>query len=323
MHCIVSCLCEIVKRYSDVDYRPFYFGVWDMPFSISEEGVIRYYTDSATYDGYLRDFETLFGLKAHTWYDPLVDKKGNVQTLLELLDNRPEYRHIVVQIDLSLMPERENKFHQKPFPHYVILYPTERADAWFMFDPDFRWEGVVSREQVLEAIYGNAFGGGFYLDALHVKAPSCAEVERFYRASFDTDANPLTACLQRLVTRVAQAEMGWTPVRLSEALKQLNVLAIRKYSYDYALMFFSDALGYERELYEQWAQQIRDLVQCYTTTQYTALKMAAASSFDEQLLGQMADTLAKADAIELALKKELNRQLELWLILQQAGVSMR
>ena len=50
-------------------------------------------------------------------------------------------------VDMSLLPERENKFHQKPFPHYLMISKTEKEEEWFMLDPDFRWEGNMEREK--------------------------------------------------------------------------------------------------------------------------------------------------------------------------------
>ena len=48
-------------------------------------------------------------------------KDSNVETFLELVENKPENRYVIVMVDMSLLPERENKFHQKPFPHYLMI----------------------------------------------------------------------------------------------------------------------------------------------------------------------------------------------------------
>ncbi|MDF2670894.1 MAG: hypothetical protein K0R67_3200, partial [Paenibacillus sp.] len=164
VHCIVSCFCEIVKRNSSIDTRPFYFGVWDAAFDVTSMGEITYYQHNLTHDYFLYWFEQLFGPKVHEWYDRTRNQTDNLTTLLTLMDECPKYRSIVVQIDMSYMPERENKFHQKPFPHFLIVSKTEREEEWLMIDPDFRWEGVVQREQVIEGFLQNPFGGGFYID---------------------------------------------------------------------------------------------------------------------------------------------------------------
>ena len=43
------------------------------------------------------------------------DKDSNVETFLELVENKPENRYVIVMVDMSLLPERENKFHQNRF----------------------------------------------------------------------------------------------------------------------------------------------------------------------------------------------------------------
>ncbi|PKF49116.1 phosphopantetheine-binding protein, partial [Enterovibrio nigricans] len=44
VHCFVSCVCESLKR-KGIDHRPFYFGVWDATFSISENFKLHYHSD--------------------------------------------------------------------------------------------------------------------------------------------------------------------------------------------------------------------------------------------------------------------------------------
>ncbi|UHA76182.1 DUF6005 family protein [Paenibacillus sp. 481] len=307
VHCLISCFCEIVKRYSDVDYRPFYFGVWDAPFAITEQGIIQYYTNGESYDTYLEWFERLFGPKVYKWYDPELDKESNVQTFLDLLEHRPEHRHIIVQIDMSLMPERENKFNQKPFPHYLMIYKTEREDEWFMLDPDFRWEGTVSREQVIEAIRENPLGGGFYVDADQIRTPDFEVVESYYHSSFPKQHNELTSRLKQLLIDMAAEQNGYTLSMLTAAVKNLFVLVIRKYSYEYALMYFGDTLQLSKaEHFGYWADQVEEVIQGFRKVQYTAIKMSITG--DISLLPQMVSQLEKMDTIELEVKQEIERQ---------------
>jgi hypothetical protein len=47
----------------------------------------------------------------------------------------------MVMLDLFHLPERENKFNQNPFPHYLMLEKTDDPRVWQVNDPDFRWEG--------------------------------------------------------------------------------------------------------------------------------------------------------------------------------------
>ena len=57
----------------------------------------------------------MYGIKVNEWYDHTKDKDSNVETFLELVENKPENRYVIVMVDMSLLPERENKFHQNRF----------------------------------------------------------------------------------------------------------------------------------------------------------------------------------------------------------------
>ena len=115
VHCLVSCFCEIIKRRSDIDFRPFYFGLWDGDFDITEGGIISYHSENINHDHYLLWYEKLYGMKVNEWYDHAKDKDSNVETFLQLVENKPENRYVIVMVDMSLLPERENKFHQNRF----------------------------------------------------------------------------------------------------------------------------------------------------------------------------------------------------------------
>jgi hypothetical protein len=310
VHCIVSCFCEVVKRRSHVDYRPFYFGVWDAPFDHTETGEITYFQNDLRHDYFLYWFEQLFGTKVNEWYDTSKDKASNLATFLDLIENCPDYRYVIVQVDLSLLPERENKFHQKPFPHFLMIAKTDHEDEWFMCDPDFRWEGVVSREKVVQAIVENPFGGGFYIDAQHFQEPTNDAVERLYTASFDKKQNELTDSLIEWIPKIAQERDGCTFSMLTLAVKQLPVLAIRKYGYEHALMYFMEQTGFSEEAFEYWANEIERVVKGFSTVQFKVMKMAMTHSV--ALLPSIVEQLTDMNAIELRIKQELERQFQLW-----------
>ncbi|WP_201318752.1 DUF6005 family protein [Paenibacillus sp. EPM92] len=307
VHCVVSCLCEVVKRYSDVDYRPFYFGVWDAEFAWTEAG-LSYYSDTIQHERSMKWYERMFGTRVIQWHDRHQDSAANAVRLVELVENAPKHRHVVVQIDMSLMPERDNKFNLNPFPHYLLVSSTEREGEWFMLDADMKWEGVVSREQVLQAFVHNPYPDGFYIEALAIQAPTPNTVVSYFYDGFNLHGNELVSKLRALVSRLA-GEPEKLP-QLADALKHLHVIVIRKYGYDYAFMYFHDELQLPREHYEHWAQQIRDLVQAFNTMQYMAVKLSLTGR--TELLPSLLETLDKAEAIERGLKQELERELALW-----------
>ncbi|MBW7474897.1 Petrobactin biosynthesis protein AsbE [Paenibacillus oenotherae] len=310
VHCLVSCFCEIIKRRSKVKHWPYYFGVWDSYFDVTENGCITYYSGRTSHDHFVNWYRKFFGVSIREWYDPSLNRQQNLDQLLDLLDNKPEHRYIVVQIDMSFLPERENKFAQKPFPHYLMLSKTDNEDEWFMFDPDFRWEGNLPKERIIEAFLGNEFGGGYVIDADTITAPTAEVIDEYYVATMRRDNNELISRLRDIVQSMTEGRDGRTLEMLMPAVKQLNILVIRKYSYDYALMYFRDELGLSADNYEHWCQQIRDLVQVFNTIQFMAVKMSMTN--DASMLPDILQKLDRADAIEFSIKAEIDRQYWLW-----------
>lgn len=309
VHCIVSCLCEVIREQTQLDYRPFYFGLWDAPYDITESGEFTYYQHDLDHSHYFIWYERLFSVPVVEWYDKGQSKATNLDKLNRLLEEDIPGRYVMVQIDLSLMPERENKFHQKPFPHFVILQKMDDQDKWNMLDPDFRWRGIVEKSQVTHAFMENSFGGGFYVDAAGLQAPSVAVIDDYYQQVF-TFQNGLTADLQTWIPRLAQNEGRFTEKVLELAVRQLPVLAIRKYSYEHALMYFMEETGASDENFEYYCDLIEEIVHGFHNIQYMAMKMSM--SRKPHLLTSVLEKLAEMDRVETLVKQELNRLYQQW-----------
>lgn len=310
VHCVVSCLCEVIRRETRLDYRPFYLGLWDADFDVTDQGEITYYQHDLDHSHYYKWYERLFGVPVIEWYNKSLSKRDNLSTLLALIDEAVPGRYIMAQIDMSYLPERENKFHQRPFPHFLILAKSDLHDRWLMLDPDFRWEGTVSKEQVVEAFLNNPFGGGFYVDAAGLSKPTEAAIDQFYREVF-THQNELTSLLLATIPELAaQIYDAASSRRLSLAVKQLPVIAIRKYSYEHALMFFMDEVGESDERFDEFCDLIEQLVQGYNNVQYLVMKMAMVKRSD--LLPVLVRRLEEMDGIESRVKREVERLYQLW-----------
>ncbi|PZD95403.1 Petrobactin biosynthesis protein AsbE [Paenibacillus sambharensis] len=310
VHCLVSCYCDIVKRRSGVDYRPFYFNVWDAAFDVTEEGNLTYYANPASLDFYHLWVEKLFGLCPVDWYAALHSPEAGAERLSELLEERPDYRFVMPHLDMFYLPDRDTRFDLKPFPHYVFVeLVSDDSGQLLMYDPDFRWEGLVPRNQVMGAFINNPDPGGWYIDAETVKEPSPTLIKAYFDAGFNRDANELTDRLREIVTA---ADRNGSASSLTAAVKHLKVIVIRKYSYDYALMYFHDHLELPAEHYEQWAQTIRDLVQLFTSVQFLCVKMAMTGQ--SALLAQILAKLDEADRTERLLKLEIERLMQEWCV---------
>jgi len=178
-------------------------------------------------------------------------------------------------IDMYRLPERENKFNANPFPHYVMLETTDDPDVWMMLDPDFRWEGELPKDRILHAIESPAVAGGYVFDSNEIQPTNNTALRDYFIDSFYEHQNPMTDAVQHVVNHHQETEQF---EQLPEALKQLPVLAIRKYAFEHGLAFFYLALGYDLEAgldeFEELCVVIEELVESYKLIQYRAMKLA-------------------------------------------------
>jgi petrobactin synthase len=309
VHCIVSCLCEVIRLHSSIDYRPFYIGLWDAPFDVTEQGCITYYQHDLNHTAMYAGFELLFGAPVIEWYEKTRPAKDNLAALLELVETCPPNRHIMVQIDLSLLPERDNKFHQKPFPHFLMVERTGSEEEWYVRDPDFRWEGTVAKDSIVEAFLGNPFGGGFYVDAERLKEPTPAAIDRFFRDVY-TPVNELTLAAEQQIGMMCREGNGKALRELEGAVKQLPVLAIRKYSYEHALMYFIDESNAHAADFDHYCELVEQIVKGFNNVHYQSVKMAMTGS--TALLSSVMARLDEINRTESMVKHELLRLYRIW-----------
>jgi petrobactin synthase len=316
VHCFVSCVCEAVKKTEGADHRPYYFGVWDADFDVLENGVLTYHSQRIDHNFFHQWYEMLYGIKLHKWYDEKQSKQENMKEMLRLLENKEPHQYVMVMLDLSKLPERENKFHQSPFPHYVMLERTENEEEWFMYDPDFRWEGVLAKDRILAAIEDPSAEGGYFFDASAIIPPTAETVEAYFNTCIKHDRNPMTDAVAKIIELHAAGEEKFPLSGLTPALRELPVLAIRKYAYEHAFAFFWESLGYDEEGFEVWCDEIEKLVKGYTAIQYRAMKLAMTGN--RLLLNEITAKLEEQNILEFKIKRGLQESFEAWSELQQS-----
>lgn len=315
VHCFVSCLCESLKKVESVDQRPFYFGVWDAEFFVTEKYELAYHSPEVDQTFFCHWYEELYGARVEKWYAGDRDKADNIARLCSLIEDRPPSRKVLVMLDLFQLPERENKFNQDPFPHYVMLETTPDPGLWLMLDPDFRWEGVLPKSRILEAVASPAAAGGYFFDESRVRAHTDAAARRYFEVCFRELDNPFTNAIRRIV----QAHLGRGDLELaalSPALREIPVLAIRKYAYEHGFAFFFRELGLERREFDVLCDEVDELVKAYTTVQFRAMKLAL--SGDRALAGGLFELLDRQDARELRIKRALGELFRRWCELPSA-----
>ena len=313
VHCFVSCVCEIIKRTPGVDHRPFYFGVWDADFSVSEEQVLSYHSPHTRHDQFREWYRLLYGVTIEPWYNHQQSKEANIDRLIELVETRPSDRQVMVMLDLYRLPERENKFHQNPFPHYVMLEATDDPEQWFMSDPDFRWEGVLPKARILDSVRSPAAAGGFCFDGLDIRHTPAETVAAYFAQCMKPDTNPFTNALRQILHAHIGPDARQPLANLPQAFREIPVMAIRKYAYEHAFAWLLEDQGRTAEgdpWFEALCEDIDRLVKTYTQIQYRALKLVM--SGNPALLAGVEELLDEQDQREFAIKDSLQGLFQEW-----------
>ena len=309
VHCFVSCVSDGLKR-NGLDQRPFYFGVWDAKFAVSERFELLYHAPDITQEFFRGWFERLYGVSVVEWYDPQRTKLDNLAVLLGLMKQRGETGSVMVMLDMFHLPERENKFNQNPFPHYLMLQETADPDTWFVHDPDYRWEGEIAREKVVHAIMQPTVGGGYVFDNAEARAPFAEDLRAYFEACFVRDRNPLVDAVRAIVAAHLDGTNGVALTDLGAAVRELPVITIRKYAYEHGFAFYWRALKLPAAEFEGWCGEIEALVQSLKTLHYACMKLAQTG--DRSLLGAVIERLDEADRLETKLKVKLAEVFDLW-----------
>lgn len=317
VHCFVSCLCESLKKVVDVDQRPFYFGVWDAEFFVTERHQLAYHTEQSSPAFFCEWYERLYGVPVRKWYVDTEPKAENVNRLLALLADRPADRKILVMLDLFRLPERENKFNQDPFPHYVMLETTEDEDTWSMQDPDFRWEGRLPKQRILQAIASPAVAGGYFFDERAVRPAHDEAVAQYFETCLLEHENPFTAAIRDIVAAHLEGRDGVELSDLKHALREIPVLAIRKYAYEHGFAFFFRGIAGDPSEFDRLCDDVDTLVKTYTTVQFRAMKLAMTG--ERELAAGLFELLDQQHARELAIKQRLRELFQTWRALGDAG----
>ena len=309
IHCFVSCVCDGLKK-RGIDHRPFYALIWDAEFSITDGSRLAYHSEAMDHEAFRYWFERLYSVPLHSWYDHSRSKEENVACLLKLLENQGPGECIMVMLDMFHLPERENKFNQNPFPHYLMLELTDDPAIWQVRDPDFRWEGPIERDKLLKAIRQPTVAGGYRFDPSLAQPPGDEDLAAFFEACLRLDANPLIDATRAIVSAHAEGRNGLRLADVGEALRELPVVTIRKWAYEHGFAFFWRALRWPDKEFQAVCDEIEVLVNGLTAMQYAVLKLARTG--DAALVAAVLEKLDELDAVEFSIKRQLAAAKEAW-----------
>lgn len=302
LHCFVSCLSEILKR-RHIDQRAFYFGVWDSGFCVDEHFRIRYHDNSINHDFFITWYERLHGVKVHSWYDTSASKEENCAHLVSLVEKRRPDQHVMVMLDMHQLPERANEFNKDPFPHYLMLSTTIEPDTWFVYDPDYRWEGVARYERLLETMHHPAVRGGYLFSENDAHEARPEDVAAYFDTCYRRHDFPMTNALRAIVEAHVDARGGLDLAKLPTALEELPILAVRKYAYEHGFAFFWRELTLDEAEFDHWLDVIEDLVKSYKLVQFHAMKLAMTG--DRAFAAKIAAVLDEQERRERSLKERI------------------
>lgn len=309
IHCFVSCLCDGLKP-RGIDHRPFYALIWDAEFAITEDFRLAYHSEAMDHESFRHWFERLYGVPLLGWYDHAAGKDANVATLLGLLAARAPDERIMVMLDMFHLPERENKFNQNPFPHYLLVSLTEDPETWQVRDPDFRWEGRIARDRLLGAIRQPSVAGGYRFDPSRAHPPADVDLAAFFAACFRPEANPLIDAVRVIVSAHAEGRGGLRLAEIGVALRELPVITIRKWAYEHGFAFFWRALHWPDAEFQRICDAIEALVNGLTALHYAVLKLARTE--DATLVAPVVARLDALDDAEFAIKRRLAAAFDAW-----------
>ena len=309
VHCFVSCVSDGLKK-QGIDHRPLYFMLWDAKFDVSDRYKLLYHSANIVQDQHRYWFARLYQVPIDEWYDHNVSQAKNFEVLVDMLEKRAEDQSIMVLLDMYHLPERENKFNQNPFPHYLMLENSDDPQNWMVRDPDYRWEGLIDISTIRNAILQPSAGGGYVFHHSEARAASAEDVRALFEANFIPDSNPIINALRDIVNAHASGRVGLRLSDLTEAVKELPVLTIRKYAYEHGFAYFWRALNLPSDEFEQWCEEIEALIQHLKSIHYLALKLANTQSWSDLVV--LNDRIDAADAQEFKLKRKLAEVFGLW-----------
>ncbi len=313
VHCLASCLCELVKQ-KQLDHRPYYFCVPDAEVIVSDKTMLNYHSDDISHQYMLDGFTTLYGMTVEPWYDTSITKAKNAEKLTDLVDNKLDSEHIIVMLDMYHLPGIDKEFDRDPFPHYVMVGKTNDPSQWFIYDPDYRWEGIIGKDRILNAFMQPTVEGGLLVNDAHAKPYTRDAINNFYQQCIKPDFNALNAAsrqiLQFFVAGKDAQNRSLDLKGVALALEQIPVLSTRKYAYEHCLAYFWKELDYEEPEFDDLCELIEELYNVYKLVTFQIMKIAA--SGNAKFINKAFALLDAQDEREYRIKQRLADVYSVW-----------
>jgi hypothetical protein len=191
-----------------------------------------------------------------------------------------------------------------------MIENTDDPNIWMVLDPDFRWEGKIEKQKVIDAIMQPTVAGGFIFDAAEIRKPAPVDLRDYFLACFHEDDNLLTRATREIVGAHVEGRDGVKLIELSRALRELPVISIRKYALEHGFAFFWRSLQLSNAEFDTICDDIEALIQEFKTLHYAIMKLSQIGN--DAFAAQVFEKLDELDAMERDLKRRLAQTYRMW-----------
>ncbi len=240
-HCLLDCFSYALQTGEAVyDDRPLYFGAWQAPIDVTEQGV-SYYSRTVGYEAFVRQFEQLYGKSVRSLLDYGKDKPRNYIALHRQMKDKARDLFVLALVDLYYLPYPNQCFGVRHRPHIVIV-DRRTETGCFLIDPFFSWEGDVPLHVFQRSFYYEDLGMCLLFDKRGVHDPERAAVARLFAENDFFAPCELIAHVETFIEQAMAEEAGRSLDSLFPSIEQTGVVARRWNAYRKAFSYFAEIL---------------------------------------------------------------------------------
>ncbi|MBY0207119.1 DUF6005 family protein [Paenibacillus cucumis (ex Kampfer et al. 2016)] len=248
IHCLLDSFAFLLnQRRYPVDYRPLYFGAWNVPITWDENHELTYFSTDLSPQSFVQDFTETYGEAIDMFL--FKSKNFNFDSLHNSMPENINDKRVIACVDLFYLNYPNRCYKIKHRPHLVII-EQETKDCCRIIDSYFNWSGSVPHADIASSFIEATMW--FTLDTGKLHSPTKENVLRKLADSCLNFDNELSSVVSRNLSEAI--ELGGTEKvmkEISKKLSQLGVLAKRKKAYEYAFSYLSETMKLNLDLNEE------------------------------------------------------------------------
>jgi hypothetical protein len=305
IHCVLDCIAYVLQTGISFDYRPLYFGVWDAPFVVSDEG-ISYYSNSIGIEDICRQFEQLYGKSITILNDYAKDKSENYATLVKQLANKDRNQFIFILVDLFYLPYPNQCYQTRHRPHIIIIDHIE-DNKCYLIDPYFSWEDYVSIEIFEQSFYCGDLNAIVMVDKSGLHNPDIPNIAECLNNHINVSPSQLITQVNAIVDKVISQEEGYTLDKLYQSIEQVSVIVKRLNGYEMAFSYLNEALNIQTN---DCYNKVAELIKKWDNIMLSTVRLGILGNRNG--LQPLKDKISHIGLMESAIKKDLWNLYKQW-----------